>query len=80
MRDSVTAPADKALLYTTESPENEVTPPAAGIGTYAEMFPLASNWKVASCSPGGATGSVEDRLGEGTNVPFTFIEEPEAYA
>src|ERR1039458_7678073 len=31
MRDSVTAPADSALLYTTESPENEVTPPAAGI-------------------------------------------------
>jgi hypothetical protein len=80
MRDSVTAPTDSALLYTTESPENDVTPPAAGIGTYAEMFPLASNWKVASCSPGGATGSVELRFGAVTRVPLTDMEEPAAYA
>jgi hypothetical protein len=78
MRDNVTAPADSALLYTTESPENEVTPPAAGIGTYAEMFPLMSNWNVTSCSPNGARGRVEDRFGEGTNVPLTEIEEPAA--
>src|ERR1022692_599554 len=36
IRDSVTAPADNALLYITKSHENDVTPPAAGIGTNAD--------------------------------------------
>jgi hypothetical protein len=79
IRDNVTAPTDSALLYTTESPDREVTPPGAGVGTYAETLPLMSTCHTTLVSPNGAGGKLP-KLGFATNVPLTFTLPPEPYA
>jgi hypothetical protein len=58
----------------------EVTPPAAGVGTYPEMFPLLSTCHVISSSPAGAGGVVLEKLGEVTKEPLTLRLEPAPYA
>jgi hypothetical protein len=62
------------------SPVKDVTPPGAGVGTYPEIFPLASTCHVISSSPGGAGGVVELRLGDVTKEPLTLSEPPAPYA
>src|SRR5271166_3612144 len=74
IRDSVTAPVEAALLYTTESPVIDVTP-ATVVGTYADTL-LPNTWKVMLVFPPGAVGVVPLKLGLETVTPLTLTEEP----